>query len=123
MITLRSEQLGHLIDLFEGKSFESNELTGIDPIWKTEAYIAGVGCVYDYRNYDFIKHRVKFPEAIRDIYKRFGILNLFNTFRPNGSYRLDLSIHEEKIVCKILFELAKVEGFGQMTNVTLNGKA
>ena len=122
MITLRSEQLGLLIDLFEGNYFNLQWIN-IDPIWKTEAYIAGVGCVYDYRNYDFIKHRVKFPEAIRDIYKRFGILNLFNTFRPNGSYRLDLSIHEEKTVCKILFELAKVEGFGQMTNVTLNGKA
>jgi hypothetical protein len=67
--------------------------------------------VYDYRNYDFIKHRVKYPEAIRDIYKRFGILNLFNTFRPNGSYRLDLSIFEERTVCKILFELAKLEGY------------
>ena len=65
---------------------------------------------------------MKYPEAIREIYKRFGILNLFNTFRPNGSYRLDLSIYEEKIVCKILFELAKVEGYTQMTNVTLDGK-
>lgn len=77
----------------------------------------------DPRNTDFIKHRVKFPEAIRAIYKRFGILNLFNPFRPNGSYRLDLSIYEEKIVCKMLLELAKVEGYTQMTNVSLDGKA
>lgn len=41
-------------------------------------YIGGIARVYDYKNYDFIKHKVKFPEAIRDIYKRFGILNLFN---------------------------------------------
>lgn len=74
-------------------------------------YIAGIMNVVDYKNYDFIKHRVKFPEAIREIYNRFGILNLFNPFRPNGSYRLDLSVYEEKIVCKILFELAKQEGF------------
>jgi hypothetical protein len=65
---------------------------------------------------------VKFPEAIIDIYKRFGILNLFNTFRPNGSYRLDLSVYEERTVCKILFELARQEGFAQMTNVHLDGK-
>jgi hypothetical protein len=74
-------------------------------------YIGGIGRVHDYKNYDFIKHRVKFPEAIRKIYKRFGILNLFNPNRPNGSYRLDLSLYEEKIVCKMLLELAKAEGY------------
>ena len=95
----------------------------IDPKWKTEVYLSGVARIYDSRNYDFIKHRVKYPDAIRDIYKRFGILNLFNTFRPNGSYRLDLSVYEERIVCKILLELAKVEGFAQMTNVHLDGKS
>lgn len=83
----------------------------IDPIWKSEIYIAGIAKITDYKNYDFIKHRVKYPEAIREIYKRFGILNLFNPHRPNGSYRLDLSIYEEKIVCKMLMELARAEGY------------
>lgn len=86
-------------------------------------FISGVARICDTRNYDFIKHRVKFPEAIRAIYRRFGILNLFNPFRPNGSYRLDLSKYEEKIVCKMLMELAKTEGYAQMTNVSLDGKA
>ncbi len=76
----------------------------------------------DFKNYDFIKHRVKFPEAIREIYKRFGILNLFNTLRPNGSYRLDLGIFEERNVCKMLLELSRQEGFAQMTNVHVEGK-
>ena len=79
----------------------------LDSKWKTEVYCNGIGRIYDYRNYDFIKHRIKFPDAIREIYKRFGILNLFNPFRPNGSYRLDLGIYEERNVCKILLELAK----------------
>jgi hypothetical protein len=81
-----------------------------DPTWKAEVYIAGISRVSDYKNYDFIKHRVKYPDAIRDIYKRFGILNLFNPHRPNGSYRLDMAIFEERIVCKMLLELAKAEG-------------
>ena len=93
-----------------------------DANWKTEVFISGVARVCDSRNFDFIKHRVKFPDAIRAIYKRFGILNLFNPYRPNGSYRLDLSIFEEKIVCKMLMELAKTEGYAQMTNVSLDGK-
>jgi hypothetical protein len=79
--------------------------------------------VCDYKNYDFIKHRVKYPEAIREIYKRFGILNLFNPHRPNGSYRLDMDIFEERIVCKMLLELAKAEGVAQMTNIQFDGKA
>lgn len=66
---------------------------------------------------------MKFPEAIKEIYKRFGILNLFNPFRPNGSYRLDLGVFEEKLVCKILLELAKAEGLTQFTNVSMDGKS
>ncbi len=69
--------------------------------------MSGVARIFDYRNYDFVKQRVKYPDVIMSIYKRFGIINLFNPFRPNGSYRFDLSIYEEKIVCKILMELAK----------------
>ncbi len=107
-LILRSDQLGQFVDLID------------DPHWKTEVFISGVGRISDPRNYDFIKHRIKFPEAIRAIYRRFGILNLFNPYRSNGSYRLDLSIYEEKIVCKMLLELAKVEGY--MTNVMLDGK-
>jgi uncharacterized protein (UPF0262 family) len=91
----------------------------VDAKWKANVYITGIARVVDIKCYDFIKHRVKFPEAIRDIYIRFGILNLFSPHRPNGSYRLDLSIFEERIVCKILLDLAKSEGLAQMTNVFL----
>ncbi len=72
------------------------------------------------QNYDFIKHRVKFPDAIKAVYSRFGILNLFNPHRPNGSYRLDLSLFEERSVLTLLYELAKTEGLDQFTNTTLN---
>ena len=67
-----------------------------------------MGRLNDIQNYDFIKHRVKFPEAIKALYSRFGILNLFNPHRPNGSYRLDLALYEERTVLKLLFELAKI---------------
>jgi hypothetical protein len=39
---------------------------------------------------------MKFPEAMRDVYQSFGILNLFSPFRPNGSYLLKVEIFEEK---------------------------
>lgn len=118
-MTLRSEQLAQFVDLIDGILYQLNF---IDPQWKTEVYLSGIARVYDYRNYDFVKHKAKYPEAIMSIYKRFGIINLFNPFRPNGSYRLDLSVYEEKIVCKILLELAKQEGLTQFTNVHFDGK-
>lgn len=109
-IVLSSTQLGDFVDLVE------------DAKWKVECYIAGVGRIFDTRNYDFIKKRWKYPEASKDVYHRFGILNLFNPYRCTGSYRLDLSISEEKIVCTILCELSKSEGYQHMTNVVINSK-
>jgi len=46
---------------------------------------------------------------------------MFNPHRPNGEYILDLAKYEEKSVAKILCEIAKVEGWGLMTGVKLNG--
>ena len=76
----------------------------------------------DVANFDFIKHRIKSTSAMRDIYEAFGILNLLSPFRPSGSYLLKLNIFEERMVCKILLELAKAEGWANMTNIKLNGK-
>jgi len=59
---------------------------------------------------------------MRDLYEAFGIFNLLSPFRPSGSYLLKLDVHEERMVCKVLLELAKAEGWGNMTNVKLNGK-
>jgi hypothetical protein len=60
---------------------------------------------------------------MRDIYSTFGILNLFCPFRPNGSYLLKMDIYEERMVCKMLLELAKGEGWSFMTAIKVNNKA
>ena len=60
---------------------------------------------------------------MKKIYNAFGILNLFSIQRLNGMYWLDLGLFEERIVAKILIELAKVEGFDKIINASLNGKA
>lgn len=61
-------------------------------------------------------------EVMRALYERFGILNLFNPLRPNGSYRLDLSKYEERMVCKMLCDLARQEGFANMVHLKFEGK-
>jgi len=48
-------------------------------------------------------------------------LNLFNPLRPNGSYLLDLAKFEEQIVAKILCDLCRQEGLGNMTEIKFNG--
>jgi len=78
--------------------------------------------MHDVFNFDFIKHRIKHPSAIRDVYSCFGILNLFCTFRPNGSYLLKMDVYEERMVCKMLLELAKAEGWANMQQIKINGK-
>ena len=90
--------------------------------WRLGVFMALIPRVTDYRNYDFIKKKMQSNEHLKQVYIRFGILNLFNVTRPNGSYRLDLAISEERQVCKLLLELAKAEGYSQMTAVTLSGK-
>ena len=47
---------------------------------------------------------------------------MFSPFRPNGTYLLDLGIYEERIVTKILCELALKEGFTNMTEMKYQGK-
>ena len=57
-----------------------------------------------------------------DVYSAFGILNLFSPHRPDGSYMLKLNVYEERIVCKILCELSRAEGWANLSNTKLNGK-
>ena len=78
---------------------------------------------WDYFNLDTCKHFVKNRAVVDQLYKRFGILNMFNPRRPNGTYQLELHIYEEKQVLKLLCELAKVEGWQYFSDVQLNGKA
>ena len=110
-LVISSKQLSMFVELID------------DPKWIAEWYIAGVGRIFDIRNFDFIKKKWKYPESSKEIYNRFGIFNLFNPHKCTGSYRLDLSIYEERIVCLMLLELAKAEGYQYMTNVLLNSKS
>ena len=57
------------------------------------------------------------------LYKKVGILNLFNPYRPNGDYLLNMAVYEEKTVAKILCELAKSEGWNFMSGLKIGGQS
>lgn len=67
--------------------------------------------MHDIQNFDFIKHRAKYPATMKDLYSSFGILNLFNPFRPNGSYLFNMTVYEERLLCKAMCEISKAEGW------------
>ena len=96
--------------------------SSLDAKWRFKVYMAGIGRVWDVWNIDFIKHKFKYPGVMESLYKHFGILNMFCPFRPNGSYLLKLFEYEERIVCKMLCELAMKEGVNFMQPIKLNGK-
>ena len=47
-----TEQLLLLLDVIE------------DPDWRTNVYLSGIARVHDIQNFDFIKHKAKFPEVM-----------------------------------------------------------
>ena len=91
--------------------------------WRTRVFLSGVSRCHDYTNLDFIKHKSKYPETLTAVYSKFGILSLFSPYRPDGTYLLNLNIPEEKTVAKMLCELCKVEGWANMTEIKVHGKA
>ena len=93
-----------------------------DPEWFTDTYLYGIGWIYDKQKFDFIKEKIKNPDVMKSIYQRFGILNLFSILRLSGTYKLELEKYEEWLIAKILFELAKVEGYDKILFCSLNGK-
>ena len=87
-------------------------------------YTCGISRVHDYENYDFIKHKAKYPEVEQALYKQFGILNMFCPYRPTGRYLLDFRKYEEKIVARMLIDLAKKEGMAtNLCDIKFNGKS
>lgn len=61
-------------------------------------------------------------EVVVHIYRKFGILNMFSPYHPNGTYRLDMGKFDEKCIAKILCELCKSEGWTFMTDIKLRGE-
>jgi len=77
---------------------------------------------HDFKNLDMMKQKVRAEEESKLLHKKVGILNLFNPYRPNGEYQLNMAVYEEKTVAKMLCELAKSEGWNFMTGLKVAGQ-
>lgn len=69
--------------------------------YRVEACITLLDRIVDLHNIDVVL-RVLTLHEIACLYCRVGWLSLFNPMKPEGSYCLDLSRYEERVVCKIL---------------------
>ena len=64
--------------------------------------------IKDIENFDLLLDTV--PEIDRfEILHRVGHLNVMNPLKPDGHYRLELDIYEQREVAKMLIELAAAE--------------
>lgn len=64
--------------------------------------------VIDLHNFELVME-VLSPFEAACVYCRLGWLNIYNPGKPEGSYELDLSRREERMVCKTLCALATRE--------------
>jgi len=97
------------------KLYDDNE-------WISSMYMTFIGRLINKQNSDIVKKLLKSPTHMREIYRKIGTLNLFNSYRPNGMYILNCSIHEEKSVLQAIVEMARKEGPKFISDVKLDGK-
>jgi hypothetical protein len=83
---------------FELGSMKRTEYFGT---YRVDACVTLFDRIVDLHNIDLVL-RVLTLYEIACLYCRIGWLSIFNPLKPEGSYALDLSRHEERMVCKIL---------------------
>lgn len=76
--------------------------------YRVELIVQLFGCVIDLHHFEIVMRRLTSLEAACVIC-RLGILNIFNPMKPEGSYELDLSQRDHRVVVKMLAQLAIVE--------------
>lgn len=89
--------------------------------WVRDATITGLGICRDTQNLYLIKefmHELNKPFLQDQIVTRVGHLQLFSPLHPDGLYKLDLEIYEERVLGEILLKLALKEGIA--SNCTIN---
>jgi hypothetical protein len=93
-----------------------------ESVYRTELYVAAVGRITDYQNYDFVKIALdpNDAETMKTLYRRVGILNLFNPNHLEGAYQFNLKVYEERTMLTILCDLDKREGGKAISKVTHN---
>ena len=67
------------------------------------AFVIFYGRVVDEENFHLPLSLLKAHEVSYLAY-HLGPISLFNPFRPNGVYELDLSHHDERLVCRMIIE-------------------
>jgi hypothetical protein len=73
--------------------------------YRVELIVSLFSRVIDLHNFDLVLGVLN-PTEIGCLICRLGYLNIFNPLKPEGCYHLDFTIHEERVVGKILGTLS-----------------
>lgn len=101
-----SRHLALLVSLFKKVGYKkSTEYYGTH---RVDLIVLMFGAVVDLHNFDIVLKELDAYETAC-LYCRIGLLNIYNPCKPEGSWELDLSRREERLVVKTLCLLATNE--------------
>lgn len=90
--------------------------------WVRDAIITGLTICRDVEYLHSLKeftHELNKPFLQDQLVTRVGHLQLFSPIKPDGMYKLNLRIYEERVLAEILLKLALKEGLGSNSTLTL----
>lgn len=76
--------------------------------YRTELVVSLFSCVVDLYNFEIVMRALN-PYECATVICRIGYLHIFNPMKPEGSYEFDLSRREERLIVKMLAQLATAE--------------
>jgi hypothetical protein len=76
--------------------------------YRVELIVGLFSNIVDLHNFEIVLRHLSSYE-VACIYCRIGILNIFNPMKPEGSFQLDLSRYDERMVVKMLAQLSVIE--------------
>mmetsp|Transcript_26381 Transcript_26381/g.39138 ORF Transcript_26381/g.39138 Transcript_26381/m.39138 type:complete len:1369 (+) Transcript_26381:243-4349(+) len=86
--------------------------------YRVEVVVRLFSRVVDVHNFDLVL-RILTPFEYACVVCRLGMLNIFNPMKPEGYISIDLSIHEERVVAKMLSALSFTEPGDNIRDPTL----
>jgi hypothetical protein len=104
-VWIQSKQLAITIGCFQIGLTQKTVTFGT---YRVELIVSLFCRVVDIYNFDLVLG-VLTPSEIACLICRLGYLNIFNPLKPDGCYFLDFTIHEERVVGKILATLSYQE--------------
>lgn len=103
-IWIYSRHLGLLIELFELGKIKHTKTFGT---YRVNLIVGLFDRIIDMHNFELVIRNLS-AEETACVYCRLGMLNIWNPMKPDGSWELDISRREERVIVKMLAQLVNI---------------